>query len=299
MRLFLLWPAIALCLLPCLNAQDNGAPLPKPAPQMAPIPNAADRTVTRKESENVNAVLTEARKATAEKRYSDSEKLVLPLTQENPAMILPWVELGTAELGLKKYADAENSFKMALGIDPQSMQRAQKDKFYMQPDAPGVVAASATRASRNTVGGTVTTGDTRTPEIQGVGWASLGEVYAHEGKIAEAQSAFDTAVKALPTQSATYRHNEAVVFFAAGQPDAQFAAAEQAIALDPARAANYYFKGQALVGKATSDPKTGKIILPPGCAEAYQKYLQLEPNGPFSADAKGVLSAAGIQPGKK
>jgi len=92
---------------------------------------------------------------------------------------------------------------------------------------------------------------------------------------------------------------EAVVFFAAGQPDAQFAAAEQAIALDPARAANYYFKGQALVGKATSDPKTGKIILPPGCAEAYQKYLQLEPNGPFSADAKGVLSAAGIQPGKK
>jgi len=56
---------------------------------------------------------------------------------------------------------------------------------------------------------------------------------------------------------------------------------------------------QAMVGKATSDAKTGKIILPPGCAEAYQKYLQLEPNGQFSADAKGVLAAAGIQPGKK
>jgi len=53
------------------------------------------------------------------------------------------------------------------------------------------------------------------------------------------------------------------------------------------------------VGKATSDPKTGEVILPPGCAEAYQKYLQLEPNGQFSADAKGVLAAAGIQPGKK
>jgi tetratricopeptide (TPR) repeat protein len=299
MRRFLLWPALAFCLLPGLNAQDNGAPLPKPAPPLAPIPRAADRTVTKKESENVNAVLTQARKATAEKRYADSEKLVLPLTQENPAMILPWVELGTAELGLKKYADAENSFKMALGIDPQSMQLAQKDKFYQQPDAPGVVAAAATRASRNTVGGTVTTGDTRSPEIQGVGWASLGEVYAHEGKIAEAQAAFDSAAKVMPTQAATYRHNEAVVFFEAGQADAQLAAADQAIALNPARSANYYFKAQAMVGKATSDPKTGKIILPPGCSEAYQKYLQLEPNGPFSADAKGVLAAAGIQPGKK
>jgi len=300
MRRFLLWPAMAFCLLPCLNAQDNnGAPQPKPAPPFAPIPRPADRTVTKKESESVNAVLTQARKATAEKRYADSEALILPLTQDNPGMILPWVELGTAQLGLKKYPDAENSFKMALGIDPQSLQLAQKDKFYQQPDAPGVVAAAATRASRNTVGGTVTSGDSRTPDIMGVGWASLGEVYAHEGKIAEAQAAFDSAVKAMPAQAATYRHNEAVVFFEAGQSDPQLAAADQAIALDPARAANYYFKAQAMVGKATSDAKTGKIILPPGCAEAYQKYLQLEPNGQFSADAKGVLAAAGIQPGKK
>jgi hypothetical protein len=79
----------------------------------------------------------------------------------------------------------------------------------------------------------------------------------------------------------------------AGNSDAQLAAADQAIALDPARAANYYFKAQALVGKATMDPKTNKMILPPGCAEAYQKYLQMDPKGPYSADAKGVLAAAG------
>lgn len=110
----------------------------------------------------------------------------------------------------------------------------------------------------------------------------------------EAQAAFDSAVRALPAQGGQYRHNEAVVFFQAGDSDAQLAAADQAIALDPARAANYYFKAQAMVGKATMDAKTGKMVLPPGCAEAYQKYLQMEPAGPFSADAKGVLSAAGI-----
>jgi tetratricopeptide (TPR) repeat protein len=293
-RISLVLAISAVCLTVSLSAQENGAPLPAPAPPPAPLPRPEDRAVTKKESESLNAAIAEARKATSEKRYSDSEALMAKVTGENPALILPWVELGLAQLGDKKYPDAENSFKMALGIDPESVRRAQADNFYQKPDAPGVVAAAATRASRNTVGGVASTGETRTPEIQGVSWASLGEVYAHEGKTAEAQAAFDSAVKALPAQAAQYRHNEAVVFFQSGKPDAQFAAAEQAIALDPTRAANYYFKAQALVGKATLDSKTGKMALPPGCAEAYQKYLQLEPKGQFSADAKGVLAAAGI-----
>ena len=292
-RILLIAAVAAFCLASCLSAQENGAPLPAPAPAAAPIPRPEDRAVTKKESESINAAIAEARKATAEKRYADSEALMQKIIAQNPALILPWVELGLAQLGDKKYSDAENSFKMALGIDPESLKRAHSDDFYQKPDAPGVVAASATRASRNTVAGVVSTGETRTPEIQGIAWASLGEVYAHEGKSAEAQAAFDSAVKALPAQAAQYRHNEAVVFFQAGNADAQLAAAEQAIALDPARAANYYFKAQALVGKASVDSKTGKMILPPGCGEAYQKYLQLDPKGPFSADAKGVLAAAG------
>lgn len=292
-RSLLVVAVAVVCLTGGLSAQENGAPLPAPAPPAAPIPRPEDRIVTKKESESINAAIAEARKATAEKRYADSESLMGKITAENPALILPWIELGLAQIGDKKYSEAENSFKMALGIDPESLKRAHSDDFYQKPDAPGVVAASATRASRNTVSGVVSTGETRTPEIQGVGWASLGEVYAHEGKTAEAQAAFDAAVKALPEQAAQYRHNEAVVFFQSGNSDAQLAAAEQAITLDPARAANYYFKAQALVGKAALDSKTGKMILPSGCAEAYQKYLQLEPKGPFSADAKGVLTAAG------
>lgn len=293
-RISLVLAVSVVCLTVSVSAQENGAPLPAPAPTPAPLPRPEDRAVTKKESESLNAAIAEARKATSEKRYNDSEALMAKVTGENPALILPWVELGLAQLGDKKYPDAENSFKMALGIDPESVRRAQADNFYLKPDAPGVVAAAATRASRNTVGGVASTGETRTPEIQGVSWASLGEVYAHEGKTAEAQAAFDSAVKALPTQAAQYRHNEAVVFFQSGNSEAQLAAAEQAITLDPARAANYYFKAQALVGKATLDSKTGKMALPPGCAEAYQKYLQLEPKGQFSADAKGVLAAAGI-----
>ena len=34
------------------------------------------------------------------------------------------------------------------------------------------------------------------------------------------------------------------------------------------------------------------MILPPGCAEAYQKYLDLAPTGPYANDVKGILAEA-------
>ncbi len=288
-------------LLPGLLAQQNNAPLPAPAPPLAPIPRPDDSSVSKKDAETINAQVVAARKATAEKRFADSEALMQKVTDSSPNMILPWVELGLAQMGLKKYPEAETSFKLALGIDPTSLKRLHSDDFYQKTDAPGVVAPAAMRATRNTMGGTVSTSENRTPDILGVSWAGLGEVYAREGKIADAQAAFDSAVKAFPTSAALYRHNETVSFFQAGNSDGQLTAANQAIALDSSRAANYYFKAQALVSKATLDPQTQKMILPPGCAEAYQKYLELEPNGPYSADAKGVLTAAGVplKAGKK
>jgi len=78
-----------------------------------------------------------------------------------------------------------------------------------------------------------------------------------------------------------------------GNPDAAAAAADKAIAADPTRPIPYYLKGQALVGKATVDPKTQKIVAPPGCVEAYQKYLELAPDGQFAPEVKAVLEGMG------
>ena len=288
----LIFPACAVALFSCsaLTAQEN-APHPLPAPAAAPVPSPESNTVTKKEAGDVNAMLTAARAATAKKQYSDSEDLMLKATRQNPNMVLPWVELGLAQLGLEKYNDAENDFKVALGIDPITVARTHDEDFYQKADAQGVVAPSATRASRNTVGGVVDNSSKRTPDVLGTSYASLGEIYMRQKKFAEAKQAFDQAVKAYPTAAPSYRHNEAIFFFRAGNSDEQLAAADQAIALDPNRADMYYFKAQALVSKATIDSKTQKMVLPPGCAEAYQKYLKLDPNGPYSADAKSVLAA--------
>lgn len=278
----------------CCLAQQSGAPLPQPAPPMGPQPETMDGAVTKKEASNWNEMIVQARTATKDKRYGDSEALMLQATRENPNLILPWVELGLAQIGLKKYDDAENCFKIALGIDPASLQRAHSDDFYLPGNAAGVVAPMATRASRNTNGGIVDSGDKRTPDIMGTSYASLGEIYIRQGKVTEGENAFDMAVKANPVEAALYRRNEMIFFFQTGRSDEQLKAADEAIAVDPTRAMLYYFKGQALVGKATVDPKTQKIVLPPGCGEAYQKYLALEPTGQFSPDARSVLAAVGV-----
>jgi tetratricopeptide (TPR) repeat protein len=121
----------------------------------------------------------------------------------------------------------------------------------------------------------------------------LGEIYARQGKVPEANAAYAEAAKADPTKASFYLRNEAVIFFQANNAQAQIAAAQEALKADPNQAVLYYIIGQGQVQNATVDNKTGKIVLPPGCAEAYQKYLELAPTGPYAADAQGILAQAG------
>ena len=188
-------------------------------------------------------------------KYTEIESLMTKDTTAKPDASVLWAQLGLAQNGLKKYDDALVSYKKALDIDLASK----------KPN----------------------------PAIQGMANAGMGEAYARTGKVAEANAAYDAAVKANPAQGAFYLRNEAVIFFQQGNQDAQVAAADEAIKLDPNDALLYYLKGQGLVSKATIDPKTNRIVLPPDCAEAYQKYLELAPAGPYAADAKGILDQAG------
>ena len=88
-------------------------------------------------------------------------------------------------------------------------------------------------------------------------------------------------------------YNEAATLFNANDTDGAAAAADKAIAADPTKADAYYIKGQALIQKATVDSKTNKITVPPGCVDAYQKYLELVPEGPRADEVKGILQGIG------
>lgn len=189
-------------------------------------------------------------------KYTDVETLMTKDTGARPDVSILWADLGQAETGLKKWDEAEAAYKKAIDIEAKA-------------------------AKPN-------------PEIQGLAQSGLGEVYARSGKVDQASAAYDEAAKVNPKSAAMYLRNQTIIYFQlANNPQAQAAAADKAIAVDPNNALLYYLKGQALVGNATIDPKTQKIVLPPGCAEAYQKYLELAPTGPYAADAKGILDSAG------
>ena len=188
-------------------------------------------------------------------KYTEIETLMTKDTAAKPDASVLWAQLGLAKSGLKKYDEAEVAFKKALEVDAASK----------KPN----------------------------PAIQGMANSGLGEIYARSGKVPEANAAFDAAAKANPTQAGFYLKNEAVIFFQSGNGDAQVAAADEAIKNSPNDPLLYYLKGQGLIQKATFDDKTKMIVLPPGCAEAYQKYLELAPTGPYAAEVQGILQQAG------
>ena len=192
-------------------------------------------------------------------KYTDVETLMLKDTAAKPDASVLWAQLGQAQLGLKKYDDAIVTYKKVVDLE-----------------------AAAKKPN---------------PQAQGAANAGLGEIYARTGKVPEATAAYDAAVKINPAQAGLYLKNESVIFFQTGNADAQVAAADEGIKIDPkSQPILYYLKGQGLVQKATIDPKTGKYNLPPGCAEAYQMYLQLAPTGQFAAEVKGILAqAAGVK----
>ena len=200
---------------------------------------------------DVDAKVTEIKTA----KYTDVETLMTKDAQLRPTEPVLWAYLGQAQTGLKKYDDAETSYKKALEMDAASKKQ--------------------------------------NPAIEGMANAGLGEVYARQGKVTDANTAYDAAAKANPPAAETYLRNQAVIFFQTGNADAQVAAADIAIKNDPNDALVYYLKGQGLVSKATVDPKTQRIVLPDGCAEAYQKYLELAPTGPYAGEVQAILQQAG------
>jgi|CZKL01.1.fsa_nt_gi tetratricopeptide (TPR) repeat protein len=287
----------SLSLLPFASAQSL-PPLGSPS-QATPAPVAPDQKIATPAPagtlsiEAANADLKTARAANLEKRYADAEALMSRDSAARPNMPYLWIELGQAQLDQKKYAEAETSFKAAISGGETVQKQAPSGGFYTEgKGTTGHVSISKSAPGPDRKD---------SAEIHGISESSLGEIYIHTNHIPEAQAAYDRAVSAYPAQAPLYLRNETILFLQTGNAVAQVEAANKAIAVDPTRPALYFYKGQGLAAQATIDAKTQKLILPAGCAEALQKYLDLEPAGQYSNDAKGMLAAAGVtpKPGKK
>jgi len=134
-----------------------------------------------------------------------------------------------------------------------------------------------------------------TPADQAVAYNSIGNIDGKLGKVSEASAAYDKAAAADPAKAGMYFGNEAITMYKANQPDGAAAAADKAIAVDPNNAIVYWIKGQSLVGGAKLDPATNHYVLPPGCLEAYEKFLELEPpTDPKVKDVRDILASLNV-----
>ena len=120
---------------------------------------------------------------------------------------------------------------------------------------------------------------------------NLAEVYSKSNKIDDAVATYAKAAELDPAHAAQYMFNTGAVLTNAGKVDAAIVAFDKVIAADPNRAAAYYWKGVNLIGKATL--KGDKMVAPEGTAEAFQKYLEIEPTGTFAQPAKDMLTSIG------
>jgi tetratricopeptide (TPR) repeat protein len=120
---------------------------------------------------------------------------------------------------------------------------------------------------------------------------NLAEAYAKAGKVDDAVKTYALAAQTDPTAAAQYYFNTGAVCTNAGKVDDAIAAFDKVIATDPNRADAYYWKGVNMIGKATL--QGDKMVAPPGTAESFQKYLEIQPTGTYADAAKQMLASIG------
>ncbi|HKW32932.1 MAG TPA: tetratricopeptide repeat protein [Candidatus Acidoferrum sp.] len=129
------------------------------------------------------------------------------------------------------------------------------------------------------------------PDVPGY-YNNLGNVLARAGKIEEAKAAYSKSAELDPTNAATAWRNFGISLYNANRLADAIEPLQKSTELDPKNAQAWYLLGASLLMKMTTK-KVGdreEVQLAPGTVEAYQKAEDLDPNGPWGAQAKQGLT---------
>jgi tetratricopeptide (TPR) repeat protein len=120
---------------------------------------------------------------------------------------------------------------------------------------------------------------------------NLGNVLARAGKIDEAKAAYTKSAELDPTNAATAWRNFGISLYNANRLGDAVEPLQKSAELDPKNAQTWYLLGASLVYKMTTKKVGDKeeVVFAPGTIEAYQKAIELDPNGPYGQQAKAGL----------
>jgi tetratricopeptide (TPR) repeat protein len=122
---------------------------------------------------------------------------------------------------------------------------------------------------------------------------NLGNDLAKLGKVDDARVAYQKYVDLNPTDAALAWRNFGTVLYNSNRMKESIEPLQKATTLDPKNATAWLLLGIAMVNTMEFKTVGDKItpVMQPGTVEAYQRAIDLDPNGPIGAQAKQGLES--------
>src|SRR5947209_4307227 len=213
-----------------------------------------------------NALITQALTAINAKQWQEAVAPLQQLIAADPTRYEFYQSLGDAQYNLGQYDEAVQSYDKGVQVAGSNTNVDPKNPATDPVKKKGRMAAMLTQE---------------------------GNSYLKLKKNKEATEAFTKAAEMDPNPGTAY-WNLCATQYNTGNSEGALQACDKAIAADPNRADAYFIKGSVLMGNSKQD-KEGKLEAPPGTAEAFNKYLELQPDGPHAGDVKQMLAAIGAK----
>jgi len=212
-----------------------------------------------KKNAALNTAYNDGKAALEAKNYDAAIENLNKAAELDPTQLAVWTSLAQAYQGLAVGPPAKTGadFDAAMGKALDAYQKA----IAIKPDDPGL-------------------------------HNNYGLALAKDKKFPEAQAELTKAAELDPPNGGKYYYNLGALLVNAGQNEPAAEAFKKAIEVQPTYADAYYQYGVMLVSKA-SIASDGKVTPVPGTVEAFQKYLELQPNGPYAQASKDMLTSLG------
>lgn len=195
---------------------------------------------------------------------------------------------GREYMQAKQYEQALEEFKAAAEMDPR-----QYVIFAMMGEAYKAMR-KFDDAIQSYSKALTTLAEKPDPQVEASYHMNLALIYALAGKMENATAETQKAAELNPATGSKAYFNLAATLVNTGKTDEAIGAFQKAIEIDPNNADAQYQLGISLMSKAQITPE-GKTIPAPGTVEAFQKYLQLQPDGPNAATAKNMIEMMGAK----
>jgi tetratricopeptide (TPR) repeat protein len=212
-----------------------------------------------------NALIAQLNPAMQAKNWAAAEPILIKLVGINPNRMDYQQALANAQLNLGKYDEAVATSEKAIRL----AESAKDTKGDTKQDPAKTKAATAQLLTIE------------------------GDAYLKLKKNDKAIEAYSKAAEMDPNPANAY-FKLCATQYNSGNTQGASPVCDKAIAADPNRADAYFIKGSVLMGDSKQD-KDGKLQVPPGTAEALNKYLELAPNGAHANDVKQMLTYIGAK----